>query len=435
MSQKASISKVKVSGYVYIDEGLWSSDPNRVMRWLCDGWRGCFNNFRQRREWFGQKHETREPLTQAQYRHSEEFRRALPTSVIQSMDRLEQKDWVASLRRIKTTKSGRPSRFKSVKEGLSFRALGSGYTSVRRLNKRNGELLITGKNPSGKYGPGRALSWSVSIRFKWSQDIKPYTSAMVNWSRGSISFVNNPDPIQRSATGSVVGVDVGVTHTLTDSNGVHYDIPRATPSEERRHLDLQRKLALQDRVNEERGGRPAKFGSRRRRQTLEEISRLASKQARRRKDWVEKVTTQMVKDHDLIALEDLSPKSMSAGGGACKKGLNRGILSSCWGMFQTRLQQKSDMAGVRLVWVDPAYTSQTCNECGHVSRENRESQAVFRCEECGHAENADINAARNVLDIGLGQSPGRGGSVRPEMHLGVDSAVPDEPSISMRRVA
>ena len=435
MSQKVAISKVRITGSVYVDEDTWTRNPDRVMRWLCDGWRGCFNNFRQRREWWGQRHETRDPLTQSQYKNSEEFRKALPTSVIQSMDRLENKDWTASLRRIKTTKSGKSSRFKSVKDGLSFRALGSGYTSVRRLNRNNGELLITGRNPSGKYGPERKLNWSVSIRFKWSQDIKPYTSAMVNWSRGTIGFVSDPDPIQRTDTGSVVGVDVGITHTLTDSNGVHYDIPRPSRSEEKRHLSLQRKLARQDRVNEARGGRSAKFRSRRRRRTVDEINRLASKQARRRRDWVEKVTTQVVRDHDFIALEDLSPKRMSSRGGAYKRGLNRGILSSCWGMFQTRLQQKADLAGVEIKWVDPAYTSQSCNECGHIARENRESQAVFKCISCGYADNADINAARNILDIGLGQSLGRGGSVRPEMHPGADQAVPGEPSTSTRRAA
>ena len=48
--------------------------------------------------------------------------------------------------------------------------------------------------------------------------------------------------------------------------------------------------------------------------------------------------------------------------------------------------------------VDPAYTSQTCNRCGHVAKENRESQAEFLCVSCGHHENADVNAARNILD-------------------------------------
>ena len=54
-----------------------------------------------------------------------------------------------------------------------------------------------------------------------------------------------------------------------------------------------------------------------------------------------------------------------------------------------------------VVFVDPRHTSQTCNQCTHVARENRESQAIFKCVSCGHFDNADVNAAKNILDRGL----------------------------------
>lgn len=76
-----------------------------------------------------------------------------------------------------------------------------------------------------------------------------------------------------------------------------------------------------------------------------------------------------------------------------KAGLNRGILAAGWSKLVTRLQQK---APGRVEKVNAAYTSQTCNCCGHVDPNNRQSQAVFRCTACGHQVNADVNAARVI---------------------------------------
>ena len=78
---------------------------------------------------------------------------------------------------------------------------------------------------------------------------------------------------------------------------------------------------------------------------------------------------------------------------AQKAGLNQGIQKSGWGLLVRRLEQK---APGRVERVPAAYTSQRCSACGHVARENRESQAAFRCLACGFTGNADVNAARNI---------------------------------------
>jgi predicted RNA-binding Zn-ribbon protein involved in translation (DUF1610 family) len=118
-----------------------------------------------------------------------------------------------------------------------------------------------------------------------------------------------------------------------------------------------------------------------------------------------------------------NPERVARGRGRrAKAGLNRGIQAGRWGRIREVLTDKCTLAGVRLVAVNPAYTSQTCPTCGHVAKENRESQAVFHCRSCGHRDNADVNAARNILTLGLqhlgehtGQDhgPGRGGALRP----------------------
>ncbi|MEV4009979.1 transposase [Nonomuraea angiospora] len=78
---------------------------------------------------------------------------------------------------------------------------------------------------------------------------------------------------------------------------------------------------------------------------------------------------------------------------AQKAGLNRSILAAGWGRLVERLEQK---ARSRVVRVNPAHTSQRCSACGIVDAKARESQAAFRCRSCGHAGNADVNAARNI---------------------------------------
>jgi transposase len=69
------------------------------------------------------------------------------------------------------------------------------------------------------------------------------------------------------------------------------------------------------------------------------------------------------------------------------------MLAQGWGLLVERLERK---APGRVEKVSPAFTSQRCAACGQVARENRESQAVFRCTACGHVDNADVNAARNI---------------------------------------
>jgi transposase len=147
------------------------------------------------------------------------------------------------------------------------------------------------------------------------------------------------------------------------------------------------------------------------------MARITARTVDRRKDWAEKVSTRLVMDHDLIVFEKLNvpnmtrkpkPKPDPDRPGAhlpnrarAKAGLNRGILASCWGRLATRTEQKAAASGALVIYADPRFTSQQCRVCGHTSPGNRESQAEFRCTECGHADHADTNAAKNILARGL----------------------------------
>lgn len=80
--------------------------------------------------------------------------------------------------------------------------------------------------------------------------------------------------------------------------------------------------------------------------------------------------------------------------------LNCGILDAAWGEFARQLEYKLTWRGGELLKVNPAYTSQRCSCCGFTDKESRKSQAQFVCVACGHAEHADVNAAKNILAAG-----------------------------------
>ena len=112
----------------------------------------------------------------------------------------------------------------------------------------------------------------------------------------------------------------------------------------------------------------------------------------------------------MIVLEDLQIKNMtkSAKGDRDepgrmvkqKSGLNRVILEQGWGLFKTFLEYKQSWSGGQVLFVDPKYTSQTCPVCHHRSKENRQTQAEFKCVLCGHKEHADVVGAKNILERG-----------------------------------
>ncbi|WP_222719230.1 RNA-guided endonuclease InsQ/TnpB family protein [Actinokineospora xionganensis] len=233
------------------------------------------------------------------------------------------------------------------------------------------------------------------LRFRWSRAVadgaKSYRITRDRAGRWHVAFAVAPEPIAAPGTGAAVGVDRGVVVSAALSTGELLNVPALRDGEKARLLRLQRKLARAQR------------GSNRRRKVKTAIARLKARETDRRKDWVEKTSTRLAREFDVIAVEDLKISNMTRSakgtleapgrGVRQKAGLNRGILANGWGQLVTRLEQK---APGRVVKVDPRFTSQRCSACGIVDREARESQAVFRCRSCGFACNADVNAALNI---------------------------------------
>ena len=200
--------------------------------------------------------------------------------------------------------------------------------------------------------------------------------------------------------GSAVGVDRNVGQCAL-STGEIMRMPDLSRLEARKRR-YQRRMARQVK------------GSGRRRRTRSKLAKASRRIANVRANWCHRASRGIADAAHTVVIEDLRTKAMSksAKGTAespgsnvkAKSGLNRAILSSGWGGLERNLDYKAGL----LVRVNPAYTSQTCHGCGHVSAGNRPAQSTFRCQACGRTANADVNAALNIRRQGLAQLDGEG---------------------------
>ena len=216
--------------------------------------------------------------------------------------------------------------------------------------------------------------------------------------------------------GPAVGVDRGVAATVALSTGELRHCPSLPAGQAERLRRLGRKAGRQETIRRRRPNHRRRR-SRRHHRTLDQIARLRARGARIRNDWLHELSTELASQHGLVAIEDLrirnmtrSAKGTRAGPGVNvrqKAGLNRQILAQGWGELSRQLQYKTSWYGSELAEVPARHSSQTCSACGVVDPESRESQARFRCIACGHAEHADVNAARVILARAAEGSRGR----------------------------
>jgi putative transposase len=181
-----------------------------------------------------------------------------------------------------------------------------------------------------------------------------------------------------------VGIDRGIANTLSLSTGEHFRMPdMGSVMRKRKRKRAQKALA-----------RCVK-GSARRKVAKLRVARHSAKIAAIRKHWLHERSTDIARRFGAVTMEALRIADMTRSGTG-KRGLNRSILEQGWGELARQLEYKLAERGGSVSYVNPAYTSQTCSECGSVARESRKSQAVFECVDCGHRAHADTNAAINI---------------------------------------
>jgi putative transposase len=191
---------------------------------------------------------------------------------------------------------------------------------------------------------------------------------------------------------SAVGMDWGVVNFVTLSNGEAVDQCQPLKKVLPKLAKLQRRMANKKKFS--KNWRKAKT----------RITKLHTKIANIRKDFVHKVSNDISKNHVVVCIEDLRVKNMSKRATkkvAQKSGLNRSILDASPFELRRQLEYKTQWQGGLLVPVPAQNTSRKCPECGHVSAENRKSQAKFDCVSCGFSANADWVGAVNIREAGL----------------------------------
>jgi len=209
-----------------------------------------------------------------------------------------------------------------------------------------------------------------------------------------------PEPIHKSS--STIGIDRGVKlfAVCSDSTKINYDF----------NIDKYYKKLI---IEQRKLSKKKKFSNNWYKQK-EKVSKLHNKISNFRNDFLHKESTKLSNNHAVIVLEDLKIKNMtkSAKGTInepgknvkAKSGLNRVILKQGWYSFQSMLEYKQKYSGGTVMYINPKNTSLTCSKCGHVSKENRKSQALFVCEKCKYAENADFNASVNIKNRAVGHT-------------------------------
>ena len=240
-----------------------------------------------------------------------------------------------------------------------------------------GWLRLAGWNP---YADGKPLT--VRVRMEG-------TESNPKW-YAHVCCAVPVEQVRQSATDGALGLDRNAG-LATDSEGTVYALSDTD------QLDAQ--IAR----NRGWGSKDKRPQSNRGRRVNGLLQKLHRKRRRRRDNATHQASRTLADTAHTVAVEDLNTKGMTAcarGTRAepgtnvkAKAGLNRAILASGWRQLERKLAYKAG----HVVKVDPAYTSQTCSRCGHVGKANRPSPAVFACQACGWALNADHNAAINIL--------------------------------------
>jgi putative transposase len=303
----------------------------------------------------------------------------------------------------------------------AFAGFFAGRARCPRYKSRNGRQSAEYTRSGFRYRNGRLFlaKTSTPLAFAWSwPDIDPAsiepTTVTVSrdpCGRWYVSFaVEVPEPAPLPTAGAVVGVDLGIKDFAVTSDGNKIPNPRRLARRERSLARYQRRVAR------------CQKGSANRAKARAKVARAHRKVRASRADFLHRTSARLVRDHDVIVIEDLNVSGMLR-----NRSLAKAISDCGWGEFRRQLQYKAARAGRQLIVIGRFYpSSKTCSACGHLLPELSLSTRAWHCPSCGTRHDRDVNAAKNILAAGLAVTA-CGADVRHPGTPGVRSAVKQEP--------
>ena len=205
--------------------------------------------------------------------------------------------------------------------------------------------------------------------------------------RWFVSFaVDFNDPVPHERTGQSVGIDLGLTHLVVMSDGEKIEHPRHMEAKERRLKKYQRMMTR-------RKPKPGKEGSRGYRRARQLVAKQHARVTDARRDHLHKLTTKIIQDNDVIAMEDLNVSGMVK-----NRHLSKAISRTGWRELRRQVQYKCERYGREAKYVNRFYpSSKTCSACGHLLHKLSLSTRTWTCPSCGTRHDRDVNAAKNIL--------------------------------------
>ena len=192
------------------------------------------------------------------------------------------------------------------------------------------------------------------------------------------------DPAPLPTTGRAVGIDLGVSDFAVTSDGERIANPRHLERKAANLARYQRRMAR------------AQNGSANRAKAAAKVARAHRKVRAARADFLHRISTRLIRDHDVLVIEDLNVKGMTA-----NRRLAKAISDCGWGTFRGLLAYKAKRAGRRLVVIDRWYPcSKICSSCGHLLATLNLGTRTWVCPFCGARQDRDHNAAKNILAAG-----------------------------------
>jgi len=184
-------------------------------------------------------------------------------------------------------------------------------------------------------------------------------------------------------TGSLIGIDLGISNLVTTSEGIFFEPPKHLRKSEKKLRRLQRSVARKTK------------GSKNRRKSVRNLQRLHEHIASQRSDTAHKIARELIDQNDVIVIEDLNTQGLVK-----NHHLAKSIMDSAWNTFVMILLAKAEEAERKVIKIDPKYTSQLCSQCGNIVKKDL-SVRIHDCPHCNLILDRDVNAARNILARGL----------------------------------